>query len=95
MSNENTFVRLVSDHKVLSGVLIVLAVLLIAYFGLVTASLRYDRSDPRARPNSYHSIETVVVDRSIDEIDPDRSSGNEESVHQGPHGSHRVSRRDT
>ena len=60
--------RVFVEHKLLGAVALVVAAILVTYTSLVVASLSYDRSDPRARPNSYHSVEDVVVDRPVEDV---------------------------
>lgn len=37
-------------------------------FVIVISSLSYDESNPRDRPNSYYSFESVVIDRPVAEV---------------------------
>ncbi|MGR3321648.1 MAG: SRPBCC family protein [Pseudooceanicola sp.] len=55
--------------KKLAYLLIVLSGTLVLGFGaFVAASLFHDRDNPRDRPNSYLSKETVIVDRPVEEV---------------------------
>jgi hypothetical protein len=67
-NSKRKFGRIVSKHKALSAIFLVVATILAIYTSLVLASQSYDRSDPRAKPNSYHSVEEVVIDRPVEDV---------------------------
>jgi hypothetical protein len=57
--------KIKKSQKALSAALLFMAALLLIYTSLVLSSLKYDHSDPRAKPNSYYSVEEVIIDRPV------------------------------
>ncbi len=55
-------------HKIVKGILLMVAIFLVVFIGLVVSSMIYDRSDPRALPNAYRSVDTVIIDRPVSEV---------------------------
>ena len=56
------------NNKFLKGVSLVIGIFIIIFISLVVSSILYDKSDPRARPNSYYSVESVIIERPLDEV---------------------------
>lgn len=55
-------------HKILTGGLLIGTIFILVFMSLVVSSMSYDQSDPRALPNSYHSVETVIIDRPVADV---------------------------
>lgn len=55
-------------RKAVFVVLFVVGLLALGFGAMVWSSMSYDRSDPRARPNVYHSVESAVIDRPVADV---------------------------
>lgn len=55
-------------NKAVLTALAVVGLLGLGFAFLVISSLAYDESDPRDRPNSYYSVEFVVIDRPVADV---------------------------
>lgn len=55
-------------RKIVRTSLIILGGLGLGFGVLVLASMSYDESDPRDRPNAYYSVESVVIERPVADV---------------------------
>lgn len=55
-------------RKVAFAGLVIVGILGLGLGALVISSVSYNESDPRDRPNSYYSVESVVIDRPVADV---------------------------